>query len=372
MNILIIEPYYTGSHAAWAEGFAKNSCHQIEILSMEGRYWKWRMHGGAVTLAKKYMEGEYEPDLLLATDMLDLTTFLSLTRSKTANIPTAIYFHENQLSYPWSPNDRDLVHKRDRHYGFINFSSALTADAIFFNSEYHRASFLGELKLLLKNFPDYNELDSVDKIEEKSSVLFLGMDLKKLERVQVDNGGNKDRLPLILWNHRWEYDKNPADFFNALYELVEKGLDFEVALVGENFRKKPDEFLDAKSKLGSRIINFGFLENYDDYARLLWQADVFPVTSNQDFFGGSVVEAMFCNCFPILPRRLAYGEHIPGDSHNQFFYSDFGDLVSRLDFAITNIDQIRSQEISPFVERYDWNHMAPIYDVSMETLFSPQ
>ena len=66
------------------------------------------MHGGAVTLARMFMESELQPDLILTTDMLDLTIFLSLTRSRTANIPTAIYFHENQLSYPWSTTDRDV------------------------------------------------------------------------------------------------------------------------------------------------------------------------------------------------------------------------------------------------------------------------
>ena len=45
-------------------------------------------------------------------------------RKKTKNIPTAIYFHENQISYPWSPRDRDKIQNRDNHYGFINYVCA--------------------------------------------------------------------------------------------------------------------------------------------------------------------------------------------------------------------------------------------------------
>ncbi len=364
MNILIIEPYYTGSHAAWAEGFAKHSTHNIEILSLEGRYWKWRMHGGAVTLAKKFMAGNYDPHLILATDMLDLTTFLSLTRARTASIPTAIYFHENQLSYPWSPDDRDVIHKRDKHYGFINYSSALTADAVFFNSGYHLESFLRELRLLLKNFPDYNELETVETIRAKSSILPLGLDLKRLDQCKPQK--NKDnstcQAPLILWNHRWEYDKNPKDFFKALNILKGKGIGFKVALLGENFRKRPKEFAEAKNQLGDRIVQYGYAKDFSDYAEWLWQADIMPVTSNQDFFGGSVVEAMYCNCFPILPKRLAYPEHIPAEEHERFFYSDFNDLVERLEMAIKDIDHIRNQKVNGFVNRYDWGNMIPFYD----------
>ena len=102
MNITLIEPFFSGSHAAWATGYAQHSGHNIDILSLSGNYWKWRMHGGAVTLAKKFLESGAKPDPLLVTDMLDLTTFLALTRQKTARLPAAIYFHENQICYPWS------------------------------------------------------------------------------------------------------------------------------------------------------------------------------------------------------------------------------------------------------------------------------
>ncbi|MCH6560361.1 DUF3524 domain-containing protein, partial [candidate division KSB1 bacterium] len=46
MNILILEPYFTGSHKAWAQGYQKQSKHRVEILSLPGNFWKWRMHGG--------------------------------------------------------------------------------------------------------------------------------------------------------------------------------------------------------------------------------------------------------------------------------------------------------------------------------------
>jgi hypothetical protein len=102
------------------------------------------MHGGAVTLARHFMESDEQPDLLLASDMLDLTTFLALTRAKTAALPTALYFHENQLTYPWSPNGANPAQQR-AHYAFINYTSALSADTVLFNSQYHLEAFTGQL-----------------------------------------------------------------------------------------------------------------------------------------------------------------------------------------------------------------------------------
>ena len=67
MKILILEPYFTGSHKQWALGYKKYSKHEVKILSMKGQFWKWRMHGGAVTLAKQFKNKNYKPDLILSS-----------------------------------------------------------------------------------------------------------------------------------------------------------------------------------------------------------------------------------------------------------------------------------------------------------------
>ena len=64
MKILLLEPYYTGSHKQWAKGYQHHSNNQINILSMKGQFWKWRMHGGAVTLANKFNQSQIKPDLM--------------------------------------------------------------------------------------------------------------------------------------------------------------------------------------------------------------------------------------------------------------------------------------------------------------------
>lgn len=322
------------------------------------------MRGGAVTLAKRFMERPRTPDLILATDMLDLATFLSLTRGVTARVPTAAYFHENQFTYPISPRERAQPGGRDTQYGFINYTTALAADHVFFNSSFHKDSFLGALTGYLSGKPDYNETDSVALIGEKSSVLYIGMDLKRLKH-RVPASVSKGP-PLILWSHRWEYDKNAVEFFEALYVLKEKGIDFEVAILGDSFGKCPEEFASAKERLGPRIVHFGNIAERDAYASWLARADVMPVTSHHDFFGCSVVEAIHLGCVPLLPDRLAYPEHIPEPLRKSYLYNGFDDLVDKLTGAVTDVEAWRDESLAAFVARYDWEELAPVYDLAME------
>ena len=52
----------------------------------------------------------------------------------------------------------------------------------------------------------------------------------------LSDGG--DSLPLILWNLRWEYDKNPASFFRVLDEVAARDQPFRVVLAGPSVRQQ--------------------------------------------------------------------------------------------------------------------------------------
>ena len=361
MKILILEPYYTGSHKQWAKGYKKYSNHNIEILSMKGQFWKWRMHGGAVTLAKQFNSLDYNPDLILSTDMLDFSTFLGLTKTKARS---AVYFHENQLSYPWSPNDRDVIKKRDHHYGFINYVSALAADYVFFNSKFHMNSFFNDLRPFLKHFPDYNEIENIDIIENKSEVLHLAIELEKFDSYKKI----KHNKPLILWNHRWEYDKNPELFFETLKQVKIKGYDFDLVVLGENFSNSPKIFQRAKKIFKENILHWGYLKDFDMYAKWLWRANILPVTSYQDFFGVSIMEAVYCETYPILPNRLTYPELIPYQLHKDHFYDNDNEFYNKLKYALITYKSKDLNAIKKLTTKYDWKNLASVYDRKMESI----
>ncbi|MBN1681879.1 MAG: DUF3524 domain-containing protein [Anaerolineae bacterium] len=368
MRILLVEPYNTGSHAVWMRGYQAHSRHEVDILSLEGQLWQWRLLGGAVTLAERFLDRGAVPDLLVASDMLDLTTFLALTRPVTARLPTAVYFHENQMTYPVGPRQ-----KLQQHYAFINYTSALAADAVFFNSAFHRDSFLDELLRLLKHYPDHANLHTIEHITARSSVLPVGLDLRRYDEYRPTTPRDPASLrgparpPLVVWNHRWEYDKNPAPFFEALYRLAGEGIPFKVALVGENVRREPVEFEEARRRLGNRVVQYGYMESLADYARLLWDADIVVSTSNQDFFGISVVEAVYCGCWPVLPERLNYPALVPEDWHDHTLFRVDAGLAGRLRARLTD-PQPAPPALRAHVAAFDWRTLAPHYDAAFATV----
>ena len=161
LTVWLLNPYHTGSHHAWAEGYAAHSRHDIRVLAMQGYFWKWRMQGGALELAeqaKAALATGSRPDVLLATSMTNLPAFLALTRRELGGVPTVLYMHENQLTYPSPPGS-----KRDLTYGAIQHLSTLAADRVCFNSAYHLRAWFDELPRLLKHFPDYTHQETVER-----------------------------------------------------------------------------------------------------------------------------------------------------------------------------------------------------------------
>jgi glycosyltransferase involved in cell wall biosynthesis len=365
MIIHLFAPFFSGSHRRWAEGYARHSQHTIRLFTLPGRHWKWRMHGAAVQLAQEFLAQKEQPDLLLTTDMLDTATFLSLTRSRTAKLPVAVYFHENQLTYPWSPTDEDVPLQRDRHYGWLNYTSALAADTVLFNSNYHQQSFLNALPDYLSAFPDYQGLATVKEIANKSQVLYLGMDLLLTEEITPPP---RREPPILLWNHRWEYDKNPDAFFRVCEQLKHEGLQFKLIVLGEQYAKAPPVFSRAREALKDEIIHWGFAKDKQEYTQWLQKATILPVTSNQDFFGGSIVEAMFHGVYPLLPNRLSYPEHIPPEFHHQYLYDTEKDLVQKLRHLLQSPIPLSHVTFRSWVAHYDWQQQAPVYDQQMESI----
>ena len=364
MNILLLNPFHGGSHAAWATEYARHSRHRVHLLTLPGRHWKWRMHGGALSLARRFAALDFRPDLLLATDMLDLSGFLALTRRQTAGLPVALYLHENQLTYPWSPEDQDTRLARDRHYAFINYRSCLVADAVFFNSAYHRTAWLEALPDFLRAFPDYQGLDTVPQLAARSEVLPLGLELPPWRGDTAAPAGP----PLLLWNHRWEHDKAPEAFFAACYALQAAGLPFRLAVLGQGYGRQPAVFAEARARLAREIVHWGYVPDRVTYWQWLAQADILPVTSVHDFFGRSVVEAIAAGVLPLLPDRLAYPEHLPAAWHDTCLYRSPAELPARLSQWLRGDYPRPGTALREGVEGYDWAQLAPRYDDRLAAL----
>ncbi|MEM1220660.1 MAG: DUF3524 domain-containing protein, partial [Bacteroidota bacterium] len=284
--------------------------------------------------------------------------------ARLAAVPTILYFHENQISYPWSEYDKAHQY-RNNQYGILNFSSALAADQIWFNSAFHQRDFFEKLPGFLKQFPDQNQLHRIPEIKDKSAVFHLGMNLRELLALERNVATVP---PLITWNHRWEYDKNPEVFFKMLFQLKDEGHAFQLAVLGEQYSKSPPIFLEAQQQLVDHIVHWGYADRAS-YHRWLQQTDFLPVTSQQDFFGGSLVEAMAAGAIPLVPNRLAFPEHIPSQHRHLLVYDSDKKLLRQMrSFLQRGVPTEVRSDLRNLVSRYDWSTLAPIYDQGFEAL----
>ena len=112
--------------------------------------------------------------------------------------------------------------------------TALTSEQVWFNSHFHEDEFLTALEIFLKRMPDNQCLANVRLIREKSVVQYPGIELPP-DRERCDS----DQPMTILWSSRWEHDKNPEEFFEAMRLLIQKGRDFQVIVLGESFPRSP-------------------------------------------------------------------------------------------------------------------------------------
>lgn len=334
------------------------------------------MHGAAPRLARRLRAAGAPPDVVLATDMLDLATFLGLTRSWLGDRPVALYMHENQLTYPeprpqpgWDASRRARAERRDDHYAFVNLCSGLAADLVLWNSAHNRDAFLDALPGFLGRFPDEREPGLAEALRARSEVLPLGLDLAALDAARPA-GPRESGPPRILWSHRWEQDKDPARFLAALERLEARGAAFELVLLGASTSRRPGAFEAACERFGPRLRHAGFAESRDAYAAWLWRSDIVVSTARHEFFGAAVAEAIHAGCRAVLPRRLAYPELFPPSTPGVGYYDDDAGLDAALDAALA---EAAAGEPPPAAARqavaaYDWSRMAPRYDARLAAL----
>jgi glycosyltransferase involved in cell wall biosynthesis len=321
-RVLVLEPYYAGSHRAVLDGVLARLGDEWEadVLTLPARKWKWRMRGAGITMADRARQlhaGGARWDLVFASTFVNLAEFRGLSGDAVAGVPSVVYFHENQLLYP-------VRHEAewDLQFPLTNITSALAADQCWFNTAWNLDGFLREIPAFLKRFPDHQPKRVAEVVEAKSSVLHPPFDPAAFDAVPASRIGH----PRIVWPHRWEHDKDPDTFFEAVTALAAEGLDFEVAVAGQAFADRPECFAEAEAALGHRLVHMGEPGSREDYARLLCSSDIAVSTAVNEFFGIAMVEACYAGCFPLVPDDLAYPELYPA----QFRYRGADELVARL------------------------------------------
>ncbi len=354
-HILLLEPYYGGSHKAFLTGLQHYVDCRFTLVALPARKWKMRMQLAAPWFAEQIIsrvdKGECF-DAILTSTFVDVAVLRSLLDCRGIRLPLAVYFHENQFSYPGQVPDPAAF-----QFSSINFTSALCADRLAFNSKYNLESFLEGIAGYLKKATDMELRYLEDRIRDKSVVLYPGMDFRLIDAAVVSEK-SKNNIPVIVWNHRWEHDKNPETFFLTLFELAEEDSDFRVIILGQQFRYQPEIFKLAQQKLVDRLDHFGFADNEKEYADLLRRGDIIVSTARHEFFGMAVLEGVRAGCRPLVPDRLSYKELFAG----KYRYPENGFKEHLLKLLSRDRDDFLSTtEALQMTEPYSWPVVADRY-----------
>ncbi|MCP4708725.1 MAG: DUF3524 domain-containing protein [Planctomycetes bacterium] len=383
MHILALEAYDGGSHKQFLDGLIANSRHNFARYGLPARKWKWRMRGAAIYFAR-LIEKEMAKgiltggavDLIFTSDMTSVADLKALLPESLMGKPIICYFHENQLTYPLVDDS-----ERDFQYGFTNITSCLAANEAWFNSRYHLDSFLQGVKDLLRKMPDYVPENITNTIINRSKVMPLGLSdslfVNKTNDHQFCRESSPPTVeyyppadshppPTLLWNHRWEYDKNPEEFFEVLFDLDRTGVEFRLIVAGENFRTAPPIFEAARKTLTANIVHFGYVENRGEYEKLLVRSDIVVSTARHEFYGLSVLEAMAARCYPLLPNRLSYPGLIPVSFHQKVLYDSPDELRGKLISLCHEGIPYFPAELTEVVSRISWSKLIASYDAAFE------
>jgi len=350
-RILFLEPYYGGSHRSFMHGVQNHLARDFTRLTLPARKWKMRLQLAAPWMAEKtikLMRAGRPFDLILCSSMLDVATFRALLNQAGFNPPLGLYFHENQFAYPNRTDDR-----LSYQFTALNFTSALAADRIAFNSEYNRATFLAGVARYLYKAADMEISHLVQALQAKSTVLYPGLDYRLIDGIRTPA---EPRAPVIVWNHRWEHDKDPETFFHTLFDLADDGIDFHLIVLGQNFARCPAIFSEAREKMEKRILYFGYARKREEYITWLCRGNIVVSTARHEFFGLALLEAVRSGCRPIVPDGLSYRELFP----RQYRYGE-GELKEALIKAIYPLKPLDGGTVSALTEKYAWQRLAGEY-----------
>jgi glycosyltransferase involved in cell wall biosynthesis len=345
MRILLLSAYDTPSHRGWCLGLQEHLPEwDWTYLTLPPRHFPWRIRGNPLSwTASNHSELSDRYDTVLATSMVDLATLCGLYphlgRSR-----KILYFHENQFAYPLSRPEKP----RPAEPQMVTVYAALAADVLVFNSEYNRSTFLSGARDHLKRMPDLSPPSLVRRLEEKARV--LPVPIRSCEQGRAESG----RIPgSLIWNHRWEHDKNPSDFFRACSLLESRNVPFRLIIMGQQFSRQPPEFARAALEFEGRILCWGEQPDgaYRDWLR---KGQWVVSTARHEFQGVAVMEAARAGSVPAVPDRLSYPEFFG----REYRYGETAEDLA--DFLEAGLESGAPEP--PDLEGLSWERLTPQYE----------
>lgn len=369
-HVLLVEPWFSGSHRRWAKGYQRTSGHDVSIVSLSEGPWRWRLRAGALPLSAdigRHVSEHGPPDLLLVSGLVDVSQLLGLCRRDLGSIPVVVFQHESQIVYPTESGNVDA------EAVLRNWLSWCAADLVLFNSAFHRQAVIDTLGVFLYQRPEADQLFALDEVLARFEVMPVGVDLP-LPFTQVDPVASTTSPdgPIVLWPHRWENDKDPGAFLSALRRLRNNDQPVRLVLAGRESVVPSEERAMILDEFDDWVLAAGPFDR-DRYSELLADSDIVVSCANHEFFGVAIVEAIAAGCVPVLPNDLAYPEIVPDPWHDSVLY-ERGSFGTQLESVVADLDRVRADAagLADAMQPFSWVEVAPRLDARLTECFSGQ
>lgn len=330
---LILEPFYSGSHAYWCDVLC--TLPEVDKVVWSGKSkWHWRMLCSSAYFASSVPTVTPSTTTVVFSAMMNVAELLGLRPDLAAVPRKLLYVHENQLAYPAQSSEASSsAGQRDFNIVWNQVASCLCVDVVLFNSHFNLESFFERLGPFLNKVPTGSR-PPVDlaKLRSKCRVLYVPITAPLF--VRSSRSAEEEGTLHIVWPHRWEHDKGPDLLLDALRDLDREASarPVRISVLGDVAvaERAQAEFAAARvvvEGLASvSIAHWGRVSSREEYLSVLRTADVAVSTSRHEFFGVAMLEAASGGCLPLCPKALAYPELFPADC----LYGTPRQLVKRL------------------------------------------
>jgi len=348
LDILALEPFYGGERRAMLESVLHCSRHRWTLLKLPPRRIERRLTAAANWFAEqisRHWSGRL--DVLFVSEAINLPELYRLVPRLT-EIPSIVYFHDNQLGAPPSP--------RTGPVDVINVFTAAAASEVWFNSLSHLRKFLALATKLVERHPELATRNPMPRIAANAQVMPPPMDMSLVERVKEQNPQLPTRDSRAIFVETRGADIQLLN--DALSELELRNESFRLITVG------------PVDNLGTRWPRRTIKED-DEVGQILGMLECGLVASvkRSAAFDFLVTRAILAGCRPVLPDVGVYPELLPESLHGMCLYPMQDEpLADLLMFAMEAADSWHPPDLRLMVERHEALHACRLFDDRIEQL----
>lgn len=305
LQILALEPFYTGSRRLMLETLQRRSRHRWTVLKLPGRRIERRLEAAAQWFAEVILRRPPMPfDVLFTSEAINLPELFAAC-PEVAGHPTVVYFHDNQLPVPGRGMERPVDH--------VNLVTAAEATEVWFNTLFHLRQFSGRAAALTRYAPHLFPPDVNERLATRVVLVPPPVELDAVNELERSLGFTRDRRALFVDVRRAQ----PSLLQAGLEVLRRRGATFSVVAMG------------PRGVLGSDLPVTWLHEQDEDGATFaMARCGIYLSADTDATFDTRAVMALASGLRVALPNAAAYPEIVPPAAHEATLYNPHPEFLA--------------------------------------------